>query len=50
MFQGRFITAEERQKIKENKQKENEYKYYLKGAVSRMKRKDCNYKMKCYKD
>lgn len=50
MFSTRFISAEEREKIKENKQKEKEINNYQVEAVNRMKKPVNDWKMKNYKD
>lgn len=45
---GRILTEAEKEKIKENKQKEREYKGYIAGAISRMTPKPITKRMKCY--
>lgn len=46
----RFITEEDRQKIKEAKLREKEINQYQFEAVQRMKSKDTGYRMREYKD
>lgn len=45
---GRMLTESEREKIKENKHKEREYKGYVCSAISRMTPKPSTKRMKCY--
>ena len=50
MFLARWLTDEDRKKIKENRQKERALKHYTYGAVNRMKNKDTGYRIREYKD
>lgn len=50
MFAARYITEEDRQKIKENRQKERELRQYTYQAVQRMSRIESGWKHKNYKD
>jgi len=50
MFLERWLTDEDRKKIKENRQKERELRHYTYGAVNRMKRTDDSYRIREYKD
>lgn len=50
MYLERFISKEEMQKIKENKQREKEVSHYQFEAVGRMTRLESGYRMKNYKD
>ena len=45
----RFISKEEREKIKAAKKKEKDYLGYLASAVDRMTPKETDYKLKIYK-
>ena len=44
----RFISKEEREKIKDAKKKERDYLGYLASAVDRMTPKETNYKLKTF--
>jgi len=50
MFGERYITEEERQKIKENRKIEKEINHYQYAAVGRMKHIESAWKHKNYKD
>ena len=50
MFSTRFLTKEEREKIKENKLKEKEINDYTYEAVQRMKRRETDWKYRNCKD
>ena len=50
MFSTRFVTKEEREKIKENRDKEKEINNYQIEAVNRMKKPANDWKLKNYKD
>ena len=45
----RFISKEEREKIKDAKKKERDYLGYLASAVDRMTPKETDYRLKVYK-
>lgn len=50
MFAARFITEEDREKIKENRLKEKEINSYQYEAVQRMKQIESSWKHKNYKE
>jgi len=50
MFVARFITEEDRQRIKENRQKEKEINNYQYEAIQRMTKIESNWRVKNYKD
>lgn len=47
---GRYITKEDREKIRKEKKKEREFYGYLVDAIDRMSPKTTEYKLKTYKE
>lgn len=46
MFQARFLTKEDHEKIRENRKKEAELRCYYRDAYERMKPRPCTLKLK----
>lgn len=50
MLNSRFLTKEDREKIKKKKEEERVFNNYLAGAVDRMTPRPQNYRVKIYND